>query len=152
MKKVKWLLFLLLATGLSFMTYSCGKSSEAGPVQIFRNTDSIRLAWNAVTTDVNGDPTYIDHYNVYYRARGSTTWTFLGEAPDIQDPWYEIWHSDIGDGYWEFAVVAVDVNGNESGYHTSLDQNANPAGGWYLLWVVNPDNIPPTNPTGLRIL
>jgi len=146
----KLLVFLSLCLSLVTLD-NCGKSTEAGPDQIFRNSKSIRLEWNAVTKDINGGITYIDHYNVYYRAHGATDWIFIDQVPDIQDPWIEIWHSDIGDGYWEFAVVAVDVNNNNSDYHTSLDQSAIPAGGWYLLWVVNPNKIPPSTPTGLKI-
>jgi hypothetical protein len=37
-------------------------------------------------------------------------------------------------GVYEFAVTSVSTDGLESEIHSSLDDNADPAGGWFLDW------------------
>ena len=55
----------------------------------------------------------------------------------VEYPTYDIYHSDLGNGFYDFAVQTVYKDGWESSLHTSLDQNANPINGWRLFWVIS---------------
>lgn len=155
--KWQWIIFFGIVLGLlSVLMFGCDGSSgpppaDAGPQMIFSDAPSIRIGWNEVTTDIQGNPEYIDHYDFYYRVRGDTEWTYYGEVPDIQDPWIEVWHDDLGNGEWEFGVNAIDVNGNVSELHSSVDGTAVPPE-WYLRWITDPQSVPPAKPTGLTIV
>lgn len=119
----------------------------AGPIMLFESSASIRLGWNQVTTNIDGGTTYIAQYNVYIRVHDTINWSFLDFVPDSAAPWMEIYHSY--DGKFDFAVSAVDYNGQESTKATSLDENAIPQGGWYLLWQ-RTGNPPPMAPSGVE--
>lgn len=158
MKKNMWqILTGIMAASLVAMVIisGCGKGGNgnvwADPVMIFQNGSSLRLAWDRVTTDIEGNQTYIDFYEVYYRPHGTTEWTLYDTCPDIEDPWLEVYHNRVGDGYWDFGVLAVDMEDQDSTMHSSLDQNAVPAGGWYILWKIS-GGPPPAQASGLRII
>jgi hypothetical protein len=144
------LLFSILAVSLFI---GCGGDGDVGaePERIFRDTESVRIQWEEVTTDIQGGPEYIDHYDFFYRRHGDTEWIFYGEVPDIQDPWIEVWHDDLGNGEWEFGVKAVDVNGNVSDTHHCMDGTAVPPE-WYLYWVTDPQSIPPSKSSGMTLV
>ena len=119
----------------------------ADPVMLFEGSDTIRLGWTRVTTNINGEPTYLHHYNLFMRVHGTTPWVLLQEVPDVAFPWVELDHTQ--DAKWDFAVSAVDYNNQESTLHTSLDENAIPQGGWYLLWDLSGD-APPYSPSSIE--
>jgi hypothetical protein len=87
------------------------------------------LYWDPPT-----DATGIDHYNVYYRAHGTSTWTSLGTATATATPSYTVTSADLAYGVYDFAVTSVNTSGVESDMHCSLDPNADPTGGWYVDW------------------
>ena len=142
--------------GLILFFSGCGSSGGPGdavadPIMLFSSNNSIRLQWNEVTTTIDGQEAYISFYKVYYRQHGTTQWQWYDDAPGIQDPWIEIYNSDLGNGYWDFAVTAVDYNSQESSIHMSLDNSAIPTGGWYLLWDIS-GKTPPATPSGLKLV
>ena len=69
-------------------------------------------------------------YNVYYRNHGDIDWIWHGAAAS-DNPEYRV---SLADGEYDFAVSSVGPDDRESDLHTSLDENAYPAGGWYLIW------------------
>jgi hypothetical protein len=88
-------------------------------LMVNRSGDDLVLTWSRVTTNIYGNPTAVDHYNIY---RGSTP-TFvpsnsvnrIGQIPDAPNPSFT--HSAgalaPGDGY--YLVSAEDLFGNASG-------------------------------------
>ena len=115
------------------------KATEAGSAipsippavqEILSSADQITLAWDA--------PPSVDTYRVYYRMHGTSTWTLIEEIVPIPSPEYIVYHKSVGpsgldNGAYNFAVTAVS-SGEESQVHSSLDQTAIPATGWYLVW------------------
>lgn len=91
--------------------------------------EQIVLLWDA-------SPLAVDHYTVYFRIHGTPDWVELGDVPADPNPEYTVQHSTLGDGEFDFAVVAVDASAQESAYHTSLDTTASPETGWYVSWYV----------------
>ena len=71
---------------------------------------------------------------VYYK-KNDSGWVFLGEVSAEENLNFKIYHSDVGDGLYEFAIRAIYSNELNSSLHTSKDLNANPIGGWCLLWI-----------------
>ena len=74
-------------------------------------------------------------YRVYYRLHGVGSWSFLAEVPAGESPSCMVYHKDIGNGSWDFAVRAVTAAGSASLMHTSLDSTADPLSGWYVVWI-----------------
>ncbi len=108
--------------------YGCQYTSE--PHQIISNTESIVLAWDPPQTDI-----LVKSYKIYYRKNDTFDWVLLDVITASENPRYVVYHSDLGNGFYDFAVSAVNKHGQDSILHTSRDQNADPLNGWYLFWV-----------------
>ena len=91
--------------------------------------DQLTLMWDAPAST-------IDHYTVFFRVHGMSDWVTLANVPADPLPEYTVAHATVGDGEFDFAVVAVDSADHWSSYHTSLDATAQPEGGWYVSWFV----------------
>ena len=100
-----------------------------GCIQYLCDTEIVTLAWDPPPGEITG-------YRVYYRVHDSGGWTLVGEVPVDDDPEIELLHADFGDGDYDFGVIAVDVESEESTMHTSLDPTAQPTTGWYLRWAL----------------
>ncbi len=124
---IRVLLSLLLIL-ICFYFINCQYSSE--PHQIISNTESIVLEWDPPQTDI-----LVKSYKIYYRQKDTFYWIFLDEITAYENPRYVVYHSDLGNGFYDFAVSAVNKSGQSSVLHTSRDQNADPINGWYLFWV-----------------
>ena len=134
MKRVSlqfWLLVILLFTMLSACVLpDCTVFLKQGKSELVTVTaDKIVLLWDAPASAV-------DHYTVYFRIHGTSDWVELADVPADPNPEYTIQHSTVGDGEFDFAVVAVDAADLRSSYHTSLDTTASPQTGWYVSWYV----------------
>ena len=90
--------------------------------------ESFVLAW-----DPPADASEIDSYRVYARPRGEYQWESLSEVQAGDTPTLTVTQSLLTYGTWEFAVTAV-AGGVESDLHTSMDDDAMPATGWFLEW------------------
>ena len=115
------IIFFILLVG-------CQYSNE--PVQIISKAGSITLEWDPPQLDI-----FVESYKIYYRKDNASGWVLIDEIPSKENPRYRIYHSDLGNGFYDFAVRAVDKNGRGSLLHTSRDQNADPINGWTLFWV-----------------
>ncbi len=104
------------------------------PTQIIFKSEYLVLEWDSPSVNSMSGFIPVKSYRVYYRKDGSS-WVFLGEIPAEEKPRYTVYHSDLGDGLYEFAVRAVYENAQYSSLHISSDQNADPLGGWFLLWI-----------------
>lgn len=98
-------------------------------------SNEITLEWDPPALRLETGPMAIESYNVYYRVHNTETWNLLDTIDAVPYPNYTIQHSLLGDGLFDFSVSAVAENGEESNLHSSVDPNADPVGGWYLLWV-----------------
>lgn len=70
---------------------------------------SVVFAWDAVTTDIAGNLTQIDHYTVYKQSLTSTR-----RYKVIQRKGTSGTASISTAGKWNYCVTATDVNGKES--------------------------------------
>lgn len=113
-------------------TGNAGDGSVDGTVVAYRHAeDSITLEWDAA-------PGAVTSYRVYVRERPDGPWTLLDEIAATGTPSYEVGRSATGDGSFDFAVSSVDTDGTESVKHTSLDNEADPPSGWYVIWESSP--------------
>jgi hypothetical protein len=122
----------LVALLLLFFGCRLPTTNTAAPI-VYRE-ESLTLEWDAPTVDFSGTLA-IAGYQVYYRLHGQQAWTLLKEVPARSGSQLLIHHSQLGDGLFDFAVNAVNALGQPSGKHSSLDTDAEPFGGWYVLWI-----------------
>jgi hypothetical protein len=104
-------------------------------MQILQKSTKLTLAWDPPMTDIPNRPTEVATYQIYGREHGTSYWRLLGEVPASRHPEFTVDHERIGNGLFDFAVRAISVEGKVSPLHTSLDSNADPVSGWYVLWV-----------------
>ncbi len=123
---------LLVAFLILFCIIIIGCQYSNDPVQIISRTESITLEWDPPQLDI-----FVESYKIYYKKNYASIWVLIDEIPSNENPRYKIYHSNLGNGFYDFAVRAVDKDGRESSLHTSRDQNADPINGWYLLWVMS---------------
>ena len=95
--------------------------------EISRTDNVVVLLWDAPSTPVYS-------YNVYYREHETQEWNLLATVPATEFPEYAVTAVDLKGKLLDFAVTSIDAYGNESGIHSSLDQDADPPTGWYLHW------------------
>ena len=72
-------------------------------------------------------------YRAYFRIHGTTDWVQLAEIPAAPAPEYTVLHSTLGNGEFDFGVIAL-YDDSQSALHSSLDTSASPTTGWYLMW------------------
>lgn len=130
---VLWLLVMgpfVIVTMYACVLPNCTVFLEEGKSEMVTvSADQIVLLWDPPASAV-------DHYTVYFRIHGTPDWVVLGDAAADPQPQFTVKHSDVGDGEFDFAVVAVDASAQMSAYHTSLDNTASPETGWYVSWYV----------------
>ena len=85
------------------------------------------IAWDPPASSI------VTGYRVYYRNRGSYEWMVLGEVPAVQLPTFTVSEDTLPYGAYEFAISALNGAG-ESNLHSSMDNSADPAFGWYVVW------------------
>ena len=90
--------------------------------------ESFTIAW-----DPDPENTSPDEYRMYFRSRGSDSWTLLSDVEPQTEPSFTIDQTRLSYGIYEFAVSAV-AGGIESELHTSMDDTADPVSGWYVDW------------------
>jgi hypothetical protein len=100
---------------------------SGGLTRYLCDTSEVTVAWDPPPGEIAG-------YRVYYRTHGDGSWTLVAEVPVNDNPELELQHGDFGDGDFDFGVIAVGVENEESAMHTSLDPTALPTTGWYLSW------------------
>jgi len=103
--------------------------------EIVYQSPRLTLAWDPPISSVAGTTTEIAKYYLYFRERGSLSWWYLGAAAASPHPQYTVHHQRLGDGFWEFAVSAVTAQGGASDRHSSVDECADPFGGWFVFWL-----------------
>jgi hypothetical protein len=141
-KSVRIISILILTTILLFAGNGCSlyllENLEAtgsapdpagGAEKVLCSTEEVTLAWDP-------SPSEIAAYKIYYRSHESGTWILFDEIPADGDPEYNLFFEDFGNGEYDFGVVAVNAETEESAMHTSLDDTAQPASGWYLCWTL----------------
>ena len=139
-KSIRTISILILITALFLSTGACSlyllqnleatgstPDPDSGAKKVLCCTEEVTLAWDA-------PPSEIATYKIFYRNHGSGGWVLFDEIPADDDPEYTLFHGDFGNGEYDFGVVAVDAETEESAMHTSLDESAQPESGWYLSW------------------
>ena len=102
---------------------------ESDAEKVLCSSEEVTLAWDP-------PPSELASYKIFYRSHGSGTWILFDEIPADDDPEYTLFHGDFGDGDYDFGVVAVDSETEESAMHSCLDNTAQPESGWYLSWIL----------------
>ena len=131
MKKIVFLVILISSLGVFF--YSCQYTAK--PQLIVVHDDTITLSWDPPDFNTLEVIWPIVSYKVFYRRYGGFSWSLIAEVEAKQRLAYTLNHDEVGDGLYEFAVSAMNEKNYMSTLHTSIDQNANPFGGWYVLWL-----------------
>ncbi len=123
------LIFLLLVAFQSchWMAYE--------PSKLVINSEYIQLEWDPPPVNEEYDFLPVVSYKIYYRIHGMNDWILLDLIPADQNPKYTVYHSDLGNGSYDFAISAVQISDSESQLHSSLDTSADPVGGWYIIWL-----------------
>lgn len=134
--KTKVYLFLLLSI-LIFFSFLSGcalydptaflKGSAAKAVVVQSSADQITLQWDPPASAVT-------KYFVSFRIHGEAAWVPLGEVPASPAPEYLVQYAVLGEGDFDFAIVAENSVGEQSSVHISTDPTAQPSSGWYLRW------------------
>lgn len=93
----------------------------------------IKLAATDFTISWDSDDLSVDLYRIYYREHGSFNWVLLGSTDSGADLEYSIGNSMLAYGVYDFAVSSVS-GAEESELHSSMDDTAVPATGWYINW------------------
>ena len=127
--------FISITIVLFSIIYLYGCQNFYEPMQILSHAEYIVLEWVPPSINEKSEFLNVESYMLYYRKVYNGGWVFLGEAPPAKILNYTVYHSDLGDGLFEFAVRAVYSNTLKSSLHTSSDQYADPLGGWFLLWI-----------------
>ena len=126
--------FFVLLVFLFFLLFHGCQLIENEPAQIVIDSEYIQLEWDPPSINEK-DVSPIVSYRVYYRIHGMTNWKLLDIIPAEQNPTYTIYHSEFGNGSYDFAVSAMTSDYRFSNLHSSLDLNADPIGGWYIVWL-----------------
>ncbi len=108
--------------------------SKFEPSQLIIESDHIDLEWDPPPPR-ESEVLPIVSYKIYYRIHGMPYWRLFDIVPASQFPKRTIYHSELGNGTFDFAVSAVLQDDRQSGIHSSLDLDADPTGGWYIIWV-----------------
>jgi hypothetical protein len=104
-----------------------GQAQGADPADVLTEQPQVTLAWDP-------PPTTVETYKLLFRVHDTNDWYLLGQIQAEPNPQYVINHADIGNGIFDFGVVAANSQGQDSNMHTSLDITAQPDTGWYLVW------------------
>ena len=139
-KSIRTISILILITALFMSTGACSlyllqnleatgstPDPDSGVEKVLCSIEEVTLAWDA-------PPSEIATYKIFYKSHESGGWILFDEIPADDDPEYTLFHGDFGDGDYDFGVVAVDAETEESAMHTCLDDTAQPESGWYLSW------------------
>jgi hypothetical protein len=106
----------------------------SGQPSLGAKQNGIQISAEQITLEWDPPASTVSSYEVYFRMHGTENWQIIGSTSEVSQPKYTILHSDVGNGDFDFAVVAVDSIAARSDYHTSLDDTARPDTGWYLIW------------------
>lgn len=121
------LIFIFILSGCP------GLFSSFGPLPIEYSAEILNLSWDDNGGGIEGIPSAVDHYDLYYRSLGMVSWVYLMSTSDNQTT-ASVSQTRTGYGKFEFAVQTVHENGLKSKLHTSADLSAWPPGGWYVNW------------------
>lgn len=104
-------------------------------LMIVPKSDTATICWNISNKD------NIAAYELFYRSHTSNgieqNWIILRTNLKHSDKLEaKIFRSELkaSASVFDFAVVAIDSQGNKSDYHISTDTTASPNCGWYLYW------------------
>lgn len=121
---------MLLITGCNWIrSISLGEHAP-----IVHKYQQLTLAWDPPLSDSPSRPTEVVAYQIYYRNHNDFYWRLLSEVKASSHPEYTLKRGELGTGIFDFAVCAIAADGSSSPLHTSLDSNADPVSGWYLIW------------------
>ncbi|MBW8003677.1 MAG: hypothetical protein FVQ80_16980 [Planctomycetes bacterium] len=106
---------------------AAGQQLGAEPLDVFSDQLQVTLGW---------DPSLsvVDSYKILFRVHGTADWFLLSQISAVPDPQFIVGHADLGNGMFDFGIIAVDSGGLESVVHISLEVTADPDTGWYLVW------------------
>ncbi len=123
-----------VAALLALVLCGCAMSLMSPAVGIPVTADSISLSWDPPAGGLPG-MLGVSSYRIYYRPHDTLAYTMIAEVPASSGTSYQLSHAAIGDGQFDFAVAAINGIGLSSDLHESVDWNAAPMGGWYIIWI-----------------
>ena len=100
---------------------------------INKKGEMVDLTGTSFTIAWNSDDLLVDLYRLYYREVGSFNWVLLGSTASGAVLEFTVDQSMLAYGRYELAVSSVSGD-RESELHSSMDDSALPATGWYVNW------------------
>jgi len=100
---------------------------------INKKGEMVDLTGTNFTIAWDSDNPSVDFYRIYYREVGSFNWYLLGSTASGAVLEFSIDQTMLAFGQYELAVSSVS-GVQESQLHTSMDDTALPATGWYVNW------------------
>jgi hypothetical protein len=100
----------------------------AVPQQVSSSATEVTLAWDPPASTIS-------IYRVFFRIHETDSWySLIDDLSAGASPEYAVQHGDVGSGIFDFGVIAVNAQDEESQLHHSLQNTAQPDSGWYLVW------------------
>ena len=129
---------LFLSILLVFLIAGCELSldflyDEIGATPVIIARDSFLLGWEAEDPDIPDLPSALHHFNIYTRELHSKRWILLKETAGFKLMTTLSVVEMGGYGSYELGIAEVLNNGTVEEIHSSMDFDARPAGGWYLI-------------------
>ena len=87
--------------------------------------ENVNLFWDAVTTDISGNPAIVTSYNMRRGNVANGPYTVVGIAPQALNPLFIDAAVDLTTDKF-YVVTAVDNTGKESGFSSELRVTAEP--------------------------
>ncbi|TVR63896.1 MAG: hypothetical protein EA426_00700 [Spirochaetaceae bacterium] len=111
---------------------------EPGPLPITIDQERITLGWDSSSGAIAHAESAVESFNFYYRDRGTRDWSLVSSVAAGENPTFTlVADSVLGErtsGEFEFGVSSITRRGEESRIHSSIDFDAKPRGGWYIVW------------------
>ena len=125
----------VVLTGCPVMVAMFG---EPGPLPITIDQERITLGWDSSSDEFGQPESAVESFNLYYRHLGTRHWFLLSTVTATENPTFTVdAHSVLvgqASGAFEFGVSSITRRGAESAIHSSIDFDARPRGGWYIIW------------------
>ncbi|MBI9097868.1 MAG: hypothetical protein JEY91_05300 [Spirochaetaceae bacterium] len=133
MKKYVYIIFGLI---ILLLNSSCRLPlMKADYLEIDVKGESFTITWEDNLNRGFRSINRTDKYIIYTRTHGAISWKVLDEIDATADPEFSIDYTMLDPGIYDLGVSSVNLRGQESDIHSSLDMTADPFCGWYIKWI-----------------
>lgn len=132
MMKNFYLYTIMTLVSLIFF-HGCSLSSNNGPLMVEASGESITIGWEPPSPVLSGK---IDYYSIYVKDHFDGSWVFLKDVGNSgeEEITVQLQKQNIPYTYIDIGIRSHYKDGSKSELHSSLDNTASPACGWYVYW------------------